>query len=215
VSKHRDTTALVPAPADAPADEVLSADEILEFDPQATVATTVPGASTSVDVPQASVAPPGPAIQHTPASVVPENVIETTCPNCGHVGQVDFARREAAGFCETCDFPLFWSRDRVVLPSSGAQDESGLRRLPGTAGRAALSSLLCPSCREPNPATGVTCVRCGSLLHPVAPEPVVMVLEPEPEPEVVLEPARSWFPYLLAGGLALIALIAVLVILYR
>lgn len=208
MSKHRaDTTALVPLPAPVPSDQELTGDEILTFDPQAAVATTV----VSVDPADATEEAPTPA---APAGVVPDNVLETTCPNCGHTGHVDFARREAAGFCGTCDFPLFWSRDRVVLPSNGAQDESGLRRLPGTAGRAALASLLCPSCREPNPATGVNCMRCGSLLHPVAPEPVVVVVAPEPEPEPVVD-QRSWMPYIIAGALALVALVAVLVLLYR
>lgn len=208
---------LVPLPAAAPAEQELSADEILDFDAPAAVATAVeaePEASVVESDAPVVESEPGPTVVMSapPMPIVPENLVAATCPNCGTPGQVDFARRESAGFCSKCDFPLFWSRDRIVLPTNGDTDESGLRRLPGTAGRAALASLLCPACAEPNPATGVTCVRCGSLLHPVAPEPVVVLPEPEPAPAPVVEPSRSWWPYIIAALAAVIALAGVLIV---
>jgi predicted RNA-binding Zn-ribbon protein involved in translation (DUF1610 family) len=192
-----DAATLVPAPTPPPAEQELSGEEILAFDPQATVAAVA-----SADA--------GGLLLAT----APEHLVDATCPSCGTVGRVDYARREADAFCVKCDFPLFWSVDRIVLPANGNTDERGLRRLPGTAGRAALASLLCPACQEPNPATGVTCVRCGALLHPVAPEPVVVAPEPEPEPEPVVEAHRSWWPLILAGGAAVLALVVVLLVLY-
>ena len=147
--------------------------------------------------------------------LLPTHREDAVCPSCGAAAAVDYTRRDADDFCRACDFPLFWSRDRVVALSSGGPDEAGLRRLPGTAGRAALASLLCPSCAEPNPATGVTCLRCGADLHPKAVVPIVVA--PEPEPELVVEPdepGRSWWPIIIAGALAVVALTVVLLVLY-
>jgi len=169
--KPMEGTVVIPEPTPAPAEQEVPVDEILEFDPAATVAATV----ASSDGETAVLAPPA------PLPPPPAHEEEATCPSCGAPGQADFTRRDAADFCPKCDFPLFWSRDRVVQPSTDGPDDSGLRRLPGTAGRAALASLLCPVCAEPNPATGVTCVRCGSDLHPKpVVEPVVAAALPEP-----------------------------------
>lgn len=138
--------------------------------------------------------------------------VHVECPSCGTSGGVDYARRDAADFCPVCDFPLFWSRDRVPAPDDLGSDGSGLRRLPGTAGRAALASLLCPWCTEPNPPSGELCVRCGEPLRPVAAAPAPVVEEPELEPEVVPEPAFRWWPYVIASVAALVVMIALLVI---
>jgi predicted RNA-binding Zn-ribbon protein involved in translation (DUF1610 family) len=192
----REAALLVPPPAPAPAEQELSVEEIVDFDPRVAVAEAHA---------QAVAAEP-------PAAA---NLASATCPACGTVGRVDYARRDAVGFCPACDFPLFWSRDRVVFPGSEGPEAAALRRLPGTAGREALASMLCPSCDEPNPATGLICVRCGADLHPVAePEPVLVFAEPEPEPELP-EPERAWWPYILAGSLAIVVLAALLVVLYN
>jgi hypothetical protein len=138
--------------------------------------------------------------------------VPVECPSCGTTSRVDYARRDAQDFCRVCDFPLFWSRDRVPVADEGPGDGSALRRLPGTAGRAALASLLCPSCTEPNPPSGELCVRCGEPLRPVAaPQPVV---EPEalPEPELVPEPAFRWWPYVAASVAALVVLVTLLIV---
>jgi hypothetical protein len=204
--KSADAAALVPLPASPPVDQELGVDDILTFD-----TTTVVQESRETAV--AVVEPPTPAI--TPDAVIPESLIGTVCPSCGTSGTVDFGRRDSAAFCTRCDFPLFWSRDRVVLAANGAADDRGLRRLPGTAGRTALASMLCPSCHEPNPATGVTCLRCGADLYPAEPEPVAVVPEPVVEQAPEPEPRhRWWLPYLIAGVAALIALAVVLVVLY-
>ena len=219
-----DAEALVPAPASPPADQNLGVDDILSFDAPAVVLDsreTAEASRAAVDS-EPDVAPSAVAVAETtapvmvPDGVIPENLVSTVCPNCGTSGTVDFGRRESAAFCSRCDFPLFWSRDRVITAANGATDESGLRRLPGTAGRTALASMLCPSCHEPNPSTGVHCLRCGADLYPVEPEPVavlppepVFVPEPEPEPK-----NRWWLPYLIAGIAALVALAVVLIVLY-
>jgi hypothetical protein len=220
-----DAGPLVPEPALPPAEEELSADEILGFDPASAVTASVEPPMEMAQPVAAGVSAVGvvsaPVVDTTAvvgvgAPELPDNRVEVSCPSCGAVGTVDFTRRDSGDFCAACDFPLFWSRDRIVMPSSEGPDASALRRLPGTAGRAALASLLCPSCAEPNPATGITCVRCGADLHPkpVA-EPVVVapalepVVEAEPEPE-----GRPWWPILVAGALAIVALAVVLIILY-
>jgi hypothetical protein len=210
--------ALVPLPAAPPADEELGVDDILTFDPTTVVQESRETAVAVVDSPAPPAPPASPVSQAPPIVpdvVIPESLVDTVCPSCGTSGAVDFGRRDSTAFCARCDFPLFWSRDRVVLAANGAADDRGLRRLPGTAGRTALASMLCPFCHEPNPATGVTCLRCGADLYPAAPEPVAVLPEPVVEPVVEPEPRnRWWLPYLVAGVTALIALAVVLVVLY-
>jgi phage tail-like protein len=74
--------------------------------------------------------------------------------------------------------------DEGPPPAPAGEDQplsGGVRRLPGTAGRAVPPGRLCPSCAEPNVFEAVTCLRCGSILR--VPRPA-----PEPEPELVVDP---------------------------
>lgn len=206
---------VVPSPTPAPADQELSAQEIVDFDARATVEAAASDEVPSTEAPSTEAATEAAAA--TPAVPVvplePAKLVTATCPACGTVGTVDYARRDATGFCAACDFPLFWSKDRILPMSADGPAPGALRRLPGTAGREALASLLCPQCDEPNPATGELCVRCGAVLRPVAvvePEPV-LVFEPEPEPEAEPEPERSWWPFVVAGVLAVVALAILLI----
>lgn len=137
-----------------------------------------------------------------------------TCPSCGSVSEVDEIRRDASEFCRTCDYPLFWARSAVEVGAAArGASEIGLRRLPGTAGRVAVATLNCWSCNEPNPITGVTCLRCGADLRP---EPVTEVLPPPPPPPPPPAPEpvkRQVWPWVLAAVLVL-ALLVVLVLAY-
>jgi hypothetical protein len=208
-----DSTMVVPTPTPVPAEQELSAEEIVGFDPRATVEASLDVSDGADALGAAASAAPvvAPPVPLEPAE---PKLVTATCPACGTVGTVDYARRDATGFCAACDFPLFWSKDRIVSPSSDGPAPGALRRLPGTAGREALASLLCPQCDEPNPATGVLCVRCGAVLRPVAPEPEpVLVFEPEPEPEPEPVPERAWWPFVLAGTLAVVALAVLLIFL--
>ncbi|MEY2571018.1 MAG: hypothetical protein QOE63_1368 [Acidimicrobiaceae bacterium] len=104
------------------------------------------------------------------------------CPGCGLVREVDRFRRTAGEFCARCDYPLFFAptatAQRTVEAERRSDVERALRRLPGDQHR--FVTMTCPECDERNPATNVTCLRCGALLHPppvmAAPAP----LEPEP-----------------------------------
>ncbi len=134
--------------------------------------------------PQYSAYPAGVAV--APGPVDRRELV--TCPECGQIAQIDPAHREAGDFCRKCDYPLFWARSLVVLPS-GEDTGASLRRLPGTAGRAATASVPCPHCGEPNSPIADNCLRCGLPMRPVAapppePEPVfVPMVEAEPGPE--------------------------------
>ena len=157
-------------------------------------------------VPTVAVPVPVPAAR-VPAHGVPAE--QLVCPSCGTPSEVDAARRDARDFCRSCDYPLFWAVDRPA-PTPADVADSGLRRLPGTAGRAALAALLCWSCTERNDPVAQLCSRCGADLHPVAapePEPVaetvVLVAEPEERLEV--------WPYALACAV-LAALVMVLAV---
>lgn len=122
-----------------------------------------------------------------PAHALPGVELAVDCPGCGTPNRTDPSRREAEGFCKTCDFPLFWAFDRLPV-GGGTGEGAGLRRLPGTVGRATLASLRCPACTEPNPPAAVDCVRCGALLRP---EPVLL-LPPPPLPEQVPNALPWW-----------------------
>src|SRR5215467_9977772 len=93
---------------------------------------------------------------------------EIACPSCGTVTRLDQLRRGADEFCRVCDYPLFWVRSSDFAEAGVAEGNGeSLRRLPGTAGRQAPASINCPECTEPNPMTGLFCIRCGADLHPV------------------------------------------------
>lgn len=138
---------------------------------------------------------------------------QVTCPECGTVAMVALTRRESADFCVSCDFPLFWTPSRVLLDTGDTTGES-LRRLPGTSGRATVGSATCPHCAEGNLLTAEVCVRCGGLMDPPAPEPVVEA-PPPPPPAPAPEPQATtplWV-WILGGAtlLVLVALIAYVV----
>lgn len=155
-----------------------------------------------IDVPRQPAAGPGEAptvpLQQPSSPEVPVQArhamptapgieLAVECPGCGAARRTDPSRRDADGFCGACDFPLFWAFDRLPL-AGGTGAGAGLRRLPGTVGRATLASLRCPACTEPNPPTAVLCVRCDAVLRP---EPVVEAA-PAPRPEPVPNSLPWW-----------------------
>jgi hypothetical protein len=110
---------------------------------------------------------------------------EISCPSCGTASHYESMKRDSSEFCRVCDYPLFWVRSAVLAGVVGdGEAESGLRRLPGTAGRMLAASIPCPNCTEPNLVTATVCIRCGADMHP---KPVV-VEAPAPKPEPVPEP---------------------------
>ena len=140
---------------------------------------------------------------------------EITCPGCGTISHFEQMRREAEEFCRVCDYPLFWARSSGI--GNGHVEEvtgESLRRLPGTAGRAAGASIDCPACTEPNPIANTICIRCGSDLRPPPPEPVVeLPPPPEPEPEPEPEPARrNWWPVVIIVAVVAVILLLALVL---
>ncbi len=138
-----------------------------------------------------------------------------TCPECGEMATVDAAKRNSQDFCRNCDFPLFWARSTVILPS-GEQTGASLRRLPGTVGRAATAALLCPHCGEPNSPAAQTCVRCLLSLHPVEPPPPEPVyVAPPPPPPMPVPIGREyplWWILLVSGCSLAIVLIVVWIV---
>lgn len=101
------------------------------------------------------------------------------CPQCGFENADPEGVRSAEGFCESCDYPLFFARGVVVR----AEDDSDMARvrLPGVAGMSRRAWLPCPDCGELNPRDGINCLRCGALLARPEAEP-----EPEPPANVVI-----------------------------
>jgi hypothetical protein len=146
----------------------------------------------------------------TAAVLPPAKTEQVTCPECGRVSMVTLTRRESVDFCESCDYPLFWTPNKIMLDASGLYDDS-LRRLPGTVGRVSITSFPCPHCAEPNQVTAADCVRCGLPLQPVhfepAPQPVYLptYAEPEPEPEGV-----PWWVYVLVATVIMATVVLVL-----
>lgn len=159
--------------------------------------------------------------QPPPAAALPEprtagatDVV--TCPECGQLATVNMARRSADDFCRNCDFPLFWAKGTVITPE-GQETGASLRRLPGTVGRAATASLICPHCAEPNAPSAEICVRCALALHPVEipepepePEPII-VFEPDPEPEPQPAPRFDWW-WVVAVVMAVIAVALIILL---
>lgn len=176
-------------------------------------------APTRTDLPVVPAAPAGPAAAPGPvhAGSAPVTAAETavvTCPECGTVATATLNRRDSRDFCRSCDYPLFWTPAKVQLGRGDVADDS-LRRLPGTQGRATLASLPCPHCAEPNPLSGIDCLRCGLPLHPVAePPPPEPVYVPPPAPVVEAVPVREpWWPWVLLGLMAAaILVLAVLLV---
>jgi hypothetical protein len=132
-----------------------------------------------------------------------------TCPECGTQARVALNRRRSEDFCPRCDFPLFWTPSQIVSGGT-TPEESGLRRLPGTAGRVTVASRACPHCAESNQVSALTCVRCGGLMDP--PEPVVPVAAPAPPPPAP-EPEPRRTPWWVWAGLGLTLALLVVVIL--
>jgi hypothetical protein len=138
----------------------------------------------------------------TPAGTPAEPVV---CPRCGTPGVVDLARRDAAGFCSRCDYPLFWA---VRQPAAGGVEagDDARRRLPGTVGAQTIASLTCPHCAEPNPPRTQVCLRCGRPMV-IAPEPapVAVVVPPPPAAAPAPEPAPLplWFVLFVVGLIVL------------
>ena len=115
------------------------------------------------------------------------------CPGCGIIVVLEPGRRDAAAFCPSCDYPLFWAGGRVTVLDTKAEAEASLRRLPGTAGMVTVGMITCWQCREPNPVTNTFCLRCGADLSGppvvVEPEPVYVPPPPPPPPyDLVLWP---------------------------
>jgi hypothetical protein len=162
--------------------------------------------------------------QPPPATALPERGTAgatdvVTCPECGQLATVNMARRSAEDFCRNCDFPLFWAKGTVIAPE-GQETGASLRRLPGTVGRAATASLICPHCAEPNAPTAEICVRCALSLHPVdipepAPEPEpIIVFEPDPEPEPEPPPGFDWW-WVVAGVMAILAVVLIILLIMQ
>ncbi len=139
-----------------------------------------------------------------------------TCPECGATQQVQVSRRDAADFCERCDFPLFWVPQRVTRDRADGGATESLRRLPGTVGRTTLASVPCPHCAEPNTVRAVVCVRCELPMRPLAPPPPPPPVQPAPAapPPVVIEPDRGtpWWVWLIVGVFAVTVVLVVLVL---
>lgn len=131
-----------------------------------------------------------------------------TCPQCGTVVLVDPQSRSSLDFCPnpTCDFPLFWVKSAIIPDGTSYGEGSAHRRLPGTAGRAITASMACPHCTEPNPISGVVCVRCGLDLRPIAVAPPPPPPPPPPMPEPVyiaqeIDEPVNWWLIILVGAL--------------
>jgi hypothetical protein len=140
---------------------------------------------------------------------------EITCPGCGTISHFEQLRREADEFCRVCDYPLFWARS-TEFGNGHLEEATGesLRRLPGTAGRAAGASIDCPECTEPNPITNTICIRCGAELRPAPPEPVVeLPPPPPPEPEPEPEPVRNWWPIIIGVAAVIVVVLLLLFVL--
>ncbi|MDP3893691.1 hypothetical protein [Nocardioides sp.] len=147
----------------------------------------------------------GPVSDPTPEPTARQQV---TCPGCGAVSSATLNRRDAADFCTTCDFPLFWTTSEVVAGDPRQSAEDALRRLPGTDGRVTVASLPCPTCAEANTLSALVCRRCGGpMVLPTPVEPVV-VAPPPPAPEPARSPYRTWV--VVVAVLTVIMLLAVI-----
>jgi hypothetical protein len=101
---------------------------------------------------------------------------------------MDTIARTADEFCLECDFPLFWAPAAMAVPAvEGGPLDTSLRRLPGTAGRTMVATIVCPTCAEPNPVRNHLCLRCRNVLRP-EPLPEPEPLPPPPPPRVEAPP---------------------------
>ena len=171
-----------------------------------TVLPAIPAASVTPEAPNPAASPRVVSAQHHPVAI--------TCPECSAPAMVELTRRDALDFCQRCDFPLFWSRDQVVIGDPVDSSDDALRRLPGTLGRVVIASTPCPPCNEPNLPTARLCVRCGLTMQasmpPAPPQRPVMLPEPPMAP-LEDEPRRWWIwllvvlTVLLVVGIVLLA----------
>jgi hypothetical protein len=136
---------------------------------------------------------------------------DVACPGCGTVTRLDTIARTADEFCPKCDFPLFWAPAAMAAPGvDGGPLDASLRRLPGTAGRTMVATIVCPTCAEPNPVRNQLCLRCGGVLRPL-PEPEPAPLPPPPPPHVQVlpppppPPKRVVWPWVLVVLVLLLA----------
>jgi hypothetical protein len=110
------------------------------------------------------------------------------CPGCGTVTRLDTIGRTADEFCPKCDYPLFWAPAALAAPAiEGGPLDTSLRRLPGTAGRTMVATIVCPTCAEPNPVRNELCHRCRGILRP-EPEPEPAPAPPPPPPQLYVPP---------------------------
>jgi hypothetical protein len=143
--------------------------------------------------------------------------IDITCPTCGTLSYFDELTRDAHSFCRVCDYPLFWVRNTKFSESEDGGD-TGLRRLPGTAGRVAVAMIACPVCTEPNPVALHTCIRCGANLRP-PPAPAPVPPPPPPPPPVYVRPpeapapTRRWWPWVALAAVAVAGIVVLVVLL--
>ena len=175
----------------------------------------VPGGLVPAAIPAASVAPDPPS-QPRPGRYpsLPEgHPVSITCPECGAPATMDPSRRDASDFCAHCDFPLFWSRERIPVGEAADAGEDALRRLPGALGRVVIASVPCPHCNELNLPSAMYCVRCGLAMQYTPPPPpppaMVQLLAPEP-PMLPLEeePQRMWIWWVLLIAVFVLAGVA-------
>lgn len=140
-----------------------------------------------------------------------------SCPGCGQAVEIDRFHRDAGEFCDSCDFPLFFTsggldEDELVEPARGPSAPAH-RRLPGTAGRDDLVGEACPACSELNLAGADYCHRCGAPMV-TAPEPAPTPVAPAPAPTPDMPPPAPapdvpfpWVPVVALGTLILVLLI--------
>lgn len=143
--------------------------------------------------------------------------MDVTCPTCGTVSYFDELNRDATAFCRVCDYPLFWVRSTRLADTAEVGD-TGLRRLPGTAGRVAVAMIACPVCTEPNPVSLKTCIRCGADLRPAPAPPPPPPPPPPPAPVYVRAPeapppTRRWWPWVAVAALAVVAVVLLIALL--
>ncbi|MEO5724036.1 MAG: hypothetical protein ABIQ39_01265 [Ilumatobacteraceae bacterium] len=197
------------------AEPVVVTSPIASDSPPASTAAPVGGEHRSV-APDPLWSAAGPASQPYDARVAESESYDfrVECPGCGTLWEGNDMRPHAEWFCATCDYPLFWARSGGTI--TGVEGDGALARLPGTDGRAALSSISCPACGEHNPPVPTAnCLRCGAPLTPLKPvvtpdAPAVVAVVPPPLPR-----RRRIWPWVVATCVLAVALIVMIVVLVR